>query len=169
MDNLLWKWVWRIALLVGIVAGIVTTIANYERLSPPLAMPLVCWLTGVCLVVGLVGLVLDFKPWKWRSSARKAAHDHAFIEKGMVASIASLDPEEWQVVDGFIRGRANTLELPVDDPVIAGLLAKRILVLAARIAPLKRGRNGRAHPFCPMMLSPLAKDCWERNPPPQWH
>ena len=42
--------------------------------------------------------------------------------------ITSLDPDEWTAVNAFMQGRQNTIELPIDDPVVAGLRCKRILL-----------------------------------------
>jgi hypothetical protein len=72
MDGLLWKWLWRVAVLVGVVAGITTIAANHQHLGAPLMYLLV----GACLVLGLIGVVLDFKPWRWsifQRDPRKAA------------------------------------------------------------------------------------------------
>jgi hypothetical protein len=62
MDNLLWKWVWRFALMVGILAGILAIFANANK-APQII--LYC-LLGTCIILVIIGLILDFKPWRWR-------------------------------------------------------------------------------------------------------
>jgi hypothetical protein len=47
--------------MVGIVAGVAATAADSERLSPTV----VYCLMGACVTIGLVGLLMDLKPWEW--------------------------------------------------------------------------------------------------------
>ncbi len=65
MDNPVWRYLWVVALMVGIVVGVVTL---QEK---PHAMILMYLLVGACLVVGLIGVILDSKPWRWRIFQRK--------------------------------------------------------------------------------------------------
>ena len=77
MDNWLWKWVWRIALLVGIGAGIVTITAHIKSGNVP--MFVIYCLLGTCIVLGTIGLVMDFKPWTW--GLRRNTKPPAFITR----------------------------------------------------------------------------------------
>ena len=63
MDHPYWKWLWRIGILVSVVSGLVSIVGNTQHVSLPILYTLVAF----GLVLGIVGLLLDFKPWKWFS------------------------------------------------------------------------------------------------------
>jgi hypothetical protein len=75
MDNQFWKWLWKVALLIGIVAGVATTYAHADKVPPPVLHCLI----GVCIALALVGLILDFKPWRWRCFQRKKTETAASL------------------------------------------------------------------------------------------
>jgi len=61
MDNWLWKWVWRIGVMFGIIAAIVTIYAHSDKVPAWVLASLF----GVGIVMTIVGLLMDFKPWRW--------------------------------------------------------------------------------------------------------
>jgi hypothetical protein len=85
------------------------------------------------------------------------------IAEELQTSIAALDAAERLALTRFEEARLNTLEFAVDDPVIAGLLAKGVLVVASRNGNMKRGDDGRRHPVFPVMLLPLAKQLLQQR------
>ena len=64
MENLTWRYLWVIAIMVGIIAGSMTILANYDKL-PPTTLPFMYYLVGACLVVGVIGILFDLKPWRY--------------------------------------------------------------------------------------------------------
>jgi len=54
--------------MVGLITGIITIFANAEKVPSYLLY----YLIGGCAVIGIVGLLLDFKPWRWRIFHRKS-------------------------------------------------------------------------------------------------
>ena len=72
MENPIWRLVWIIALLVGILAGAVTILANWGRI-PSSAMSYMLALVSVCVFLAIVGLVLEWKPWRrWRAFRQRS-------------------------------------------------------------------------------------------------
>ena len=82
-------------------------------------------------------------------------------------AIASLDPSEWEAINRFTKQQRNTLDFPLDTPLVAGLLKKNIFVRASAHGHLDEANDGEAYMFFPMMLSPLAKKYLPCMPPQQ--
>jgi len=101
MDNLFWKWVRRIAIVVGMVAGIVTTVANWQVLS---GIGRYC-LIGTCGVIGLIGLLLDFKLWRWSAFHRQKSSGAGLSAKAatIVKWVDDNDPALNQVLPSSRR------------------------------------------------------------------
>ncbi len=61
--------------MVGIIAGVLAIFANADK-APKIVLFI---LVGLCLVCGLIGLLLDFKPWKWFGAESSKANAQADI------------------------------------------------------------------------------------------
>jgi hypothetical protein len=76
------------------------------------------------LLLSVVLLMEGMARWlKWRK-ARASSREHA---KRAIVALSSLDPSEISVLREFWIQARNTLELPIDHPVVAGLYHKGIL------------------------------------------
>jgi hypothetical protein len=106
MESWLWKWVWRASLLVAIIAGVVTIATNVS--SGQVSTSLIYWLLGACILLGIIGLFLDFKPRREFTRPREAVG----IPSGRnpVDEIAFF-VGTWQVGDGRQSGRPFYIEL----------------------------------------------------------
>jgi hypothetical protein len=77
MESPYWKTIGRLALLVSITAGLVLIRVNSNKVPPMYLTSL----AGVAIAIGVIGLVLDFKPWRWRMAALTAEPGQSQEEK----------------------------------------------------------------------------------------
>ena len=91
----------------------------------------------------------------------RAQHSGQPSKTEMKALLDSLDQFERNAINAFRQ--QNTIELPIDNPVVSGLEAKGILVRARKAVGIRIDDNQDWHHTCAMMLSPLAEKLL-RNP-----
>jgi hypothetical protein len=72
-----------------------------------------------------------------------------------------LDRKERAAISFFRND--NTINMPFDDPVTAGLIAKKILVFASRTGDRRKADDGHLHIMFPMMLAPEARKILAAN------
>ena len=61
MNHPYWKALWIIGFVVSITSGIVSIIEKSQH-----ADPTVLWgVAGIALALVFVGLLLDYRPWRW--------------------------------------------------------------------------------------------------------
>jgi hypothetical protein len=113
---------------------------------------------GVC-VSGIAMSIIAIR----RRETKVKSGDHQ-RQQQIANSIASLDPSELKIVSAFGQSQQNTRELAFDDPVVAGLLAKGVLVFASVHGRLADCSNGEVRKMFPMMLSMPAKKCLANTP-----
>jgi hypothetical protein len=106
MDNLLWKWLWKGGIMAGIVAGIAATVADSERLSPYV----VYCLMGACVAIGLVGLLLDLKPWRWPVFHRASKTARKCTDQERLA-LQEILAEAQKELDGLVSIVGKDLDL----------------------------------------------------------
>jgi hypothetical protein len=62
MEGPYWKTIGRVALLVSLTAGLVIIKVHSDKVPPMYLYSL----ASIAIAFGVVGLLLDFKPWRWR-------------------------------------------------------------------------------------------------------
>lgn len=102
------------------------------------------WIIGLTFILStglvIVNLIIWlYKYWNGKILLKK-------IKNEFGKSVKSLDPHEKSVIREFVLNGQSSIEMPIDDPVITGLLQKRILkinkqfgnsfIMSGRYAPV---------------------------------
>ncbi len=102
----------------------------------------------ICLLILLAGLLVfkvlwvNIKPIAFSGVRRRELR----------GAIRQMDSDEKSVLREFELQRANTLELPVEDPVVSGLIRKKILMTVS-----DKGSYSPCGPLLPVIISPAAQ------------
>jgi len=102
----------------------------------------------ICLLILLAGLLMfkflwvNIKAVSTRSSGRRAT----------LRAIKQLDPEEKSILREFEIQASNTIDMPVEDTIVSGLIHKGILETTS-----EKGQYAAGGLFLPLTLSPIAK------------
>jgi len=74
-------------------------------------------------------------------------------KKNLLYNISRLDPKEQSVLREFFLQNQNTLRLPYDEPIVAGLIKKDILKIVGQL-----GEQSLAGVLLPIEINPVIKD-----------
>jgi uncharacterized membrane protein len=110
---------------------------------------------GIIFLVSVVLLALTTmeKTLVWRRGARR----RAAIEKSIRSTIDDLDYSERAVLRQFYIQGKNTIELPLDNPVVEGLLEREIIYIvghSAKISMVGRLVSVNLSPLVSRLLNP---------------
>ena len=137
-------------LLVGIVGWLSGYIAFWPFLGSAKA---VCPAIGLALLASCALIV-----YKRENSSSAWTRRRS---RAMDGILAALDSDERAILVEFRY--ANTVELAVDMPAVAGLWAKGVLVPAVRNGQMRRGPDDKVHSVFPMMISHLAQESLQKQ------
>lgn len=104
--------------------------------------------TITCILMLLAGLIVFKAIWinlspVFKNNARR---------QDVIKAVKQLDMDEKSVLREFYIQQANTLEMPVEDMVVSGLIKKGILQTT-----LEKGSYSAGGLMLPVIISPLAK------------
>jgi hypothetical protein len=103
---------------------------------------------SICLLILLVALLIFKFLWvNIRAISTKKAD-----RKSIIQAVKTLDDEEKSVLREFEIQRANTIEMPVEDSIVAGLMHKGVLE-----ATSEKGQYAAGGLFLPLAISAVAK------------
>lgn len=85
---------------------------------------------GVVLLVSLILVLLDIVGWSWQKY--KIYHQYRRHKNSVYGAICNLDSEEIAVLREFFLQDQNTIQLPITDSVVEGLLGKQILAIVGQ-------------------------------------
>jgi len=74
-------------------------------------------------------------------------------KKNLLTNLTRLDPQEQSVLREFFLQNQNTLRLPYDEPIVAGLIKKGILKIIGQL-----GEKSLAGVLLPIEINPIIKD-----------
>ena len=105
---------------------------------------------GLAFVGSASLLAINLILWIWSFIHRKVSHRIWTVR--LVEVLAQLDPAELAVLREFYIQEANSLKMPVDDPTVAGLRDKGVLVSVGQL-----GEASIAGMLFPLAISQSAK------------
>jgi hypothetical protein len=80
---------------------------------------------GVVFLVTIGLVILNASSWVWgRIDSERRLKEH---KDAILKTLMSLDPAEQSVLREFFVGAQSTVTMPLDNPVVAGLIARGIL------------------------------------------
>ena len=108
---------------------------------------------GIAFLVSTVWIFVAIITNLWNPVAAIVKQKYVSYQTGkqIKNSISAFDPSELAVLREFIRRKENTIQLPVDDPVVAGLVKQDVIEFVSD--PNTIGLNG-----CLLYTSPSPRD-----------
>lgn len=85
------------------------------------------WIVGLVFIASSGLVVVNFIIWLFKYI--RTQFKIRKIKKGFRERLKSLDFHEKSVLREFLINQQTSIEMPIDDPVVSGLLKKRILVI----------------------------------------
>jgi hypothetical protein len=104
--------------------------------------------TIICILILLLGLLV-FK-FLWLNI--KSVFTSDLKRRDIIRSVKQLDSDEKSVLREFTFQASNTIEMPVEDVVISGMIKKGILVTTR-----EKGEYSACGLMLPVVISPVAK------------
>lgn len=85
------------------------------------------WIVGLVFIVSSGLVIVNFTIWLFKYI--RAQFKIRKIKNGFKERLKTLDLHEQAVIREFLINQQTSIEMPIDDPVVSGLLKKRILVI----------------------------------------
>jgi hypothetical protein len=85
------------------------------------------WIVGLIFIASFGLVIVNFTIWFFKYVQTKIKIGK--LKKGFKERLKNLDLHEQSVLREFLLNQQTSIEMPIDDPVISGLLKKRILVI----------------------------------------
>lgn len=110
---------------------------------------------GVTFLLSASFLIITFILWcgKTIRQHRQQTKKKADLEASIIEAILNLDPHEQAVLREFFIQKKNTIQLPIDQHIVTGLLRKGIITIAG-----SSGQASLAGALFPVNLSSYAKN-----------
>ena len=99
------------------------------------------WILGITFILTTGLVTVNFVIWLFNSVSTKLFIKK--LKKQFVKKVKNLDPHEKAVIREFILRGQKSVEMPIDDAVVAGLLSNKILVMNKQFgnSSIMRGMN----------------------------
>ena len=99
------------------------------------------WIIGITFILTAGLVTVNFVIWIFNTISHKLLIKK--LKKQFVKKVKNLDPHEKSVIREFILRGQKSVEMPIDDAVVAGLLSNKILVMNRQFgnSSIMRGMN----------------------------
>ena len=99
------------------------------------------WILGITFILTAGLVIVNFVIWLFNSISQKLLIKK--LKKQFVKKVKNLDPHEKSVIREFVLRGQKSIEMPIDDAVVAGLLSNKILVMNRQFgnSSIMRGMN----------------------------
>mgnify|MGYP001944785185 CR=1 FL=1 len=85
------------------------------------------WIVGLIFIASSGLVIVNFTIWLFKYLRTKLKIIK--LKKGFKERLKNLDIHEKSVIREFLINQQTSIEMPIDDPVVSGLLKKRIIVI----------------------------------------
>ena len=104
---------------------------------------------GIVFLLSAVLLLLNLSAWVYRTW--KTTRKQKYLKAKVIAALKELDDAEKAVLREFFIQGQNTVRMPMDEPVVAGLISKGILRPVGSVG--ERALAGIVFPFVPSEMA----------------
>lgn len=85
------------------------------------------WIVGLVFIASSGLVIVNFTIWLFKYVRAKLKIGK--LKKGFKERLKNLDLHKQSVLREFLLNQQSSIEIPIDDPVVSGLLKKRILMI----------------------------------------
>lgn len=149
----------QLILLLVAVSGFL--VLSPESWIKAIGLPIIraqSWFWAVSAVLLVFGALLLIRVLLFLLMPARILVERGMARRRAIAELKKLDPSEKALLRRFYLSNRNTLDLPINDPVVAGLLAKRILSTTGGIGRYEMANMTTLHVVMSVEINPYVRD-----------